>query len=69
MALVSDGPLGRAGTGFRGHEFHYTTVRREGAADRLWSAADAAGDDLGASGLRRGPVFGSFFHLIDLSPA
>jgi cobyrinic acid a,c-diamide synthase len=68
MALVADGPLGPAGTGFRGHEFHYTTVRSEGAADRLWSAADAAGADLGASGLRRGPVFGSFFHLIDGHP-
>ena len=46
---------------FRGHEFHYATVVREGAAAPLWSAADAAGADLGASGLRRGPVFGSFF--------
>jgi cobyrinic acid a,c-diamide synthase len=67
MALVADGPLGRAGTSFRGHEFHYATVVREGPADPLWSAADAAGAGLGASGLRRGPVFGSFFHLIDLS--
>jgi cobyrinic acid a,c-diamide synthase len=70
VTLVTDGPLGRAGTSFRGHEFHYTTVIREGAAERLWSAADAAGADLGRCGLQRGPVFGSFFHLIDLaSPA
>jgi len=26
---------------------------------------DAAGTDLGACGLRRGSVFGSFIHLID----
>jgi cobyrinic acid a,c-diamide synthase len=67
MALIADGPMGRAGTRFRGHEFHYATVVREGTGERLWSAADAAGADLGASGLRRGPVFGSFFHLIDRS--
>jgi cobyrinic acid a,c-diamide synthase len=65
VALIADGPLGRAGARFRGHEFHYATVARAGAAERLWSAADAAGADLGATGLRRGPVFGSFFHLID----
>jgi cobyrinic acid a,c-diamide synthase len=67
MTLVGDGPLGRAGTSFRGHEFHYATVVREAAAEPLWSAADAAGADLGPSGLRRGAVFGSFFHLIDSS--
>jgi cobyrinic acid a,c-diamide synthase len=65
--LIADGPLGGTGASFRGHEFHYATVVREGAADRLWSATDAAGADLGASGLRRGPVFGSFLHLIDRS--
>jgi cobyrinic acid a,c-diamide synthase len=66
-ALVADAPLGRAGCSFRGHEFRYATVIREGRADRLWRAADAAGNDLDAAGLRRGPVFGSFLHLIDRS--
>ena len=68
LTLVGDGALGGAGASFRGHEFHYATVVSEGAAAPLWSAADAAGADLGASGLRRGPVFGSFFHLIDSAP-
>ncbi len=63
--LLGDGPLGPAGTLFRGHEFHYSTVADEGAGERLWSAADATGADLGGCGLRRGPVFGSFIHLID----
>ncbi len=63
--LLADGPLGAAGSGFRGHEFHYATVTHEGAADRLWSMADAAGADLGRCGLRRVSVFGSFIHLID----
>ncbi len=64
-ALLGKTPLGAAGAGFRGHEFHYATVVREGPAEPLWSAADAAGADLGGCGLRRGSVFGSFIHLID----
>ena len=63
--LLASGPLGAAGTAFRGHEFHYATVAHQGAADPLLSVTDAAGEDLGACGLRRGSVFGSFIHLID----
>jgi cobyrinic acid a,c-diamide synthase len=63
--LLADGPLGGCGSGFRGHEFHYATIVREETGDRLWSMTDAAGTDLGACGLRRGSVFGSFLHLID----
>ncbi|MGA8550076.1 MAG: cobyrinate a,c-diamide synthase [Stellaceae bacterium] len=66
-SLLASGPLGAAGARFRGHEFHYATVVHEGAADRLWSAADAAGADLGRHGLRQGSVIGSFIHLIDRS--
>ena len=64
-ALRNSGPLGAAGNRFRGHEFHYATIVREGAGDRLMTATDAAGADLGARGLRRGSVFGSFIHLVD----
>ncbi len=64
-SLLASGPLGPRGARFRGHEFHYATVIREGAADRLWSVANAAGADLGRHGLRRGSAFGSFIHLID----
>lgn len=67
VSLLGEGPLGAAGARFRGHEFHYATVVHEGAADRLWSVADAAGADLGRHGLRRGSAFGSFIHLIDRS--
>lgn len=63
--LLGDTPLGRAGTAFRGHEFHYATVVREGPGTPLWTAADASGNDLGRCGLRLGSVFGSFIHLID----
>jgi cobyrinic acid a,c-diamide synthase len=62
--LLADGPLGRAGSRFRCHEFHYATVQQE-TGDRLWSISDAAGTDLGAGGIRQGSVFGSFLHLID----
>jgi cobyrinic acid a,c-diamide synthase len=63
--LVASGPLGAAGAAFRGHEFHYATTLAEGAADALFSVADAAGADLGRAGLRLGSVNGSFIHLID----
>ncbi len=60
-----------AGSGFEApmmaHEFHYSTVVEEGAADRLFRATDAAGQDLGLVGLRRGNVSGSYMHLIDLA--
>jgi cobyrinic acid a,c-diamide synthase len=63
--LLRDGPLGPAGTRFRGHEFHYSSVLVEGAADPLFAAEDALGNDLGPAGLQRGRVCGSFLHLID----
>ncbi|MFS8113676.1 cobyrinate a,c-diamide synthase [Rhizobium jaguaris] len=49
------------------HEFHYSTIASEGAADRLFTAKDALGDDLGMAGLQRGNVAGSYMHLIDLA--
>lgn len=49
------------------HEFHYSTVAYEGEADRLFSVADATGQDLGKAGLRRGNVSGSYMHLIDIA--
>ncbi|GAA6189428.1 cobyrinate a,c-diamide synthase [Litorivita sp. NS0012-18] len=47
-----------------GHEFHYATTLRA-AGDPLFEARDAEGGALGAAGLRRGRVFGSFAHVID----
>jgi cobyrinic acid a,c-diamide synthase len=63
--LLEGGPLGMAGARFRGHEFHYASVAYQGAADPLLSVTDAAGAKLGDCGLRQGPVFGSFIHLVD----
>lgn len=49
------------------HEFHYATIIAEGAADRLFEAEDARGENRGQVGLRRDRVAGSFMHLIDLA--
>jgi cobyrinic acid a,c-diamide synthase len=64
-SLIGNCPLGAAGTRFRGHEFHYATMVRQGPADPLLAVTDAAGSDLGPCGLQRGSVFGSFIHLVD----
>lgn len=65
VALAAAGPLGAAGTGFRGHEFHYATIVSEGAGVPLFTAADADGGALGAAGRIEGRVMGSFLHLVD----
>lgn len=63
--LAASGPLGEAGAPYRGHEFHYARVLREGPGEALFHAQDANGRDLGPAGLASGPVMGSFVHLID----
>ncbi|MDB5525403.1 MAG: cobB [Rhizobium sp.] len=51
------------------HEFHYSTIVREGQAERLFDAFDAAGEMVGPAGLCRGNVSGSYMHMIDLAGA
>lgn len=64
VALVEDGPLGPAGTAYHGHEFHLARIVEP--TDRPFALAwDAAGQELGPSGCRIGPVAGSPVHLID----
>lgn len=46
------------------HEFHYSQAVEE-QGDPLFIAQDANGADLGAVGLRRGSVAGSYMHIID----
>lgn len=69
LAPRADGPFGRAGSIWRGHEFHYAAAVREdrSRADALFdrSAPDGARGAGGVEGLRRGRVCGSFCHLID----
>lgn len=63
--LLTGTPLGTPDTAFRGHEFHYATIGRQGAGTPLFAVFDSADEHLGAYGLRQGSVFGSFLHLID----
>ena len=65
--LLSDAPLGEAGTRFRGHEFHYATILEEGPGEPVFEVADAEGRNLGRAGLRSGTILGSFVHLVDLA--
>ena len=46
------------------HEFHYSTLLSQGAAEPLFAASDAAGAELPPMGLRRGKVMGSYAHVI-----
>lgn len=46
------------------HEFHYSTIAHEGAAERMFEACDAVGNPLSAMGLRRDRVMGSYAHVI-----
>ena len=64
-------PLGAVAAGHvvATHEFHYSTVAEQQTADALFIASDALGNDLGAVGLQRGSVSGSYLHMIDLRPA
>jgi cobyrinic acid a,c-diamide synthase len=65
LRLATGSPLGAAGSAYRGHEFHYASIVREGPGERFAELADAEGKTLGAAGLRRGSAMGSFAHLID----
>jgi len=69
MQLRVSTPFGAAGTVFRGHEFHYSTVSGENPADALFETCDARGHALDSAGQRRDNFVGSFFHLIDFSEA
>jgi cobyrinic acid a,c-diamide synthase len=65
LRAVPATPLGPAGAAFRGHEFHFATILREGPGDPLFRAADADGNALAPAGRVRGRVMGSFVHLVD----
>lgn len=64
-AHCSGGVLGKPGQRFRGHEFHYATILHQSSSNPLFQSYDAAGNDLGHTGLTSGRVMGSFIHLID----
>lgn len=62
--LQADGPLGPAGAGLTGHEFHYATIVAQGDDPPFAMVSDPHGSSPAPSGGRRGNVTGSFFHAI-----
>jgi cobyrinic acid a,c-diamide synthase len=67
--LLADGPLGKAGAVLRGHEFHYASTVDPGDDLPFALMTDAAGQELGPQGGRRGLATGSFFHAIATVPS
>ena len=61
----ADGPLGPAGTRFRGHEFHFARLLGFQDGSPLFRTGNASGDEIGSRGLREGKIMGSFLHLVD----
>jgi len=57
--------LGDQGTGYRGHEFHYSTVIDRGGDKPLFAITDANNTSLDSGGSVRDRVSGAFFHFID----
>jgi cobyrinic acid a,c-diamide synthase len=62
--LQAEGPLGPAGTGLTGHEFHYATIVAQGDDPPFAMVSDPHGSQPAPAGSRRGNVTGSFFHAI-----
>ncbi len=62
--LLSDGPLGRRGTVWRGHEFHYASQVETSPDAAFATLIDGQGAQLGPAGGQRGYVSGTFFHAI-----
>ncbi len=52
----------------KAHEFHFSTVENQNAADPLFEATDTNGTPIPAMGLKRGNVMGSYAHIIDEAP-
>jgi cobyrinic acid a,c-diamide synthase len=58
VTCIDSGPLGRAGSLFRGHEFHYSRIIREDTSTPLFRARDALGKKLPPAGCRLNSVMG-----------
>jgi cobyrinic acid a,c-diamide synthase len=65
--LLAASALGQEGARLRGHEFHCAALVDSGSDAPLLELADGQGQQLGASGGRRGHVTGTFFHAIAMS--
>ena len=64
VRLTVDSPIGAKNALVRGHEFHYSTVIKQGDAQSIGDATDANGTALGSAGMIVGNVSGTFFHIV-----
>jgi cobyrinic acid a,c-diamide synthase len=62
--LLTESPIGSAGSLVRGHEFHYATLISAGEDAPLADLTDGQGQRLGPAGGQRDRVTGAFFHAI-----
>jgi cobyrinic acid a,c-diamide synthase len=62
--LLADGPLGKSGAVWRGHEFHYASQPEHRPDAAFATLIDGQGNSLGPAGGQRGLVSGTFFHAI-----
>jgi len=65
LRLRADGFLGPAGTAYRGHEFHYSSLVGPTGGAALFDAADTDENGTVPAGCRVDNVMGAYMHLID----
>jgi cobyrinic acid a,c-diamide synthase len=65
LRLREDSFLGAAGTEYRGHEFHYSSLIRQDSQTILFDVSDTIAGDTVHAGCRDGNVMGAYMHLID----
>ncbi|MBJ26050.1 MAG: cobyrinic acid a,c-diamide synthase [Alphaproteobacteria bacterium] len=64
--ICKNNPLGKKGTVYRGHEFHYANLKVPKGLKPLFTISDSLSKTLGDSGSMIGNVMGSFIHLMDI---
>ena len=65
LSLIDEGSLGKAGSSFKGHEFHYCNIVENDRVKNLFDVHNSRGEKLPEMGSKRGSVMGSFSHIID----
>ena len=66
LTRIADAPLP---LNLSGHEFHYSTIDEAGHDAPLFEVTDSKDRNLGTVGGVRENVFGSYMHMIDVSPS
>ena len=64
VRLAASCPIGKKDELVRGHEFHYSSITKQGEAQSIGEVTDANGIALGSAGMIAGNVSGTFFHKV-----